>query len=117
MEITVKEKKKYTKITLKGRLDSFNSPLLNEKFESLHKDKKYRFFIDLSSVEFINSTTLGLLIETMKKNNENSGFLYLIGCSEKVKKILQITKLDKIFPVFDSLDSASRSLNLKVHPE
>lgn len=109
MEIKQFSRDKFTIITLKGRLDSFNSPILNDTFEKLFHEKKFHFILDLGSVEFINSTTLGLLIEVMKKNKENSGSLSLAHCSNKVLKILQITKLDKVFSIYNDLDSALNS--------
>lgn len=112
MEIIKQEDSTFTVLKLQGRVDSFNSPLLSDSFDTIHKEKKYKILLDLSEVDFINSTALGLLIEVMKRNNENSGTLALINCSEKVNKILQITKLDKIFSVFNDIESAKRSLGL-----
>lgn len=109
--------KNYTLIQLRGRFDSFNSPLLNETFLDLHKNSRYIFALDLSGVEFINSTTLGLLLEIYRKNRENKGNLFLVSCSDKVMKILQITRLDKVFKIFDSLSSFEKGLVSHINPE
>lgn len=110
MKIEKKEMENYTLIELQGRLDSFNSPLLHNAFEDLHKGSKWTFVIDLSGVEFINSTTLGLFIDTYKKNKENKGDLFLLNCSNKVMKILQITRLDNVFEIFASLDGVEKRI-------
>lgn len=62
--------------------------------------------IDLSKVEVMNSSGLGMLVNTLsilKKQNIN---MFLINVPQKVMKLLQITHLDKVFKVFDNLETA-----------
>ncbi|PKL47302.1 MAG: anti-sigma factor antagonist [Planctomycetes bacterium HGW-Planctomycetes-1] len=66
--------------------------------------------IDFSSVQFLSSAVLGLLIRISKKINEHKGKLKLCGISSRIYEIFKITRLDEIFDIHEDAKKAMLSL-------
>jgi anti-sigma B factor antagonist len=58
--------------------------------------------IDLSSVRYMNSSGIGVLITLLTKFRNKGGEVVLVSPSEQIKKLLIITKLNSIFTIVDS---------------
>ncbi len=66
--------------------------------------------MDFSSVEFLTSSVLGLLIRISKKVHEGEGQLRLCGINSKILDIFRITRLDKVFDIHEGRQEALESL-------
>ncbi|MBV6479761.1 MAG: hypothetical protein HGGPFJEG_02554 [Ignavibacteria bacterium] len=53
--------------------------------------------LDLSGLNTINSSGLGILISCLKSAKNSNAELKLLNCNEKILSILKLTKLDKVF--------------------
>lgn len=69
-----------------------NTTVLNE----LENDVRY-FVFDMSGIDSINSSGLGILIGCLKKIKESNGHLKIINLNEKIAGIFKLTKLDSVF--------------------
>jgi anti-sigma B factor antagonist len=85
-------------------------PKLVEFVSDAVNDRMKNFIIDLSTIRYISSSGIGLLITMLTKMRNAGGEVYLCSPSEHVKKLLIITKLNNIFIVFDSLDEVKEHL-------
>ncbi len=65
--------------------------------------------IDLSDVEWVNSSGLGMLIACYTSFRNANGDLKLACASEKTKDLLAITKLDGVFESYNTIDEAVQS--------
>jgi len=75
---------------------------------SLEKNIK-QIVIDLKEVSWMGSLGIGVLICCLTTVRNAGGELKLSGLSEKVKKILEITKLDHVFETHPGVDQAVAS--------
>ena len=66
-----------------------------------------KVLLDLSNVKFIDSSGLGALIGINRRLINNRQSLALIGASERIKPTLELVQLQKIIPIFDSLEIAA----------
>jgi anti-anti-sigma factor len=79
-----------------SRLDAAIAQPFFQAIQS-HIDKGHQHLvIDLSNVQFVDSTGLGALVRCLKEVG-NHGQLVLYGVGEQVHSLLQMTRLDKIF--------------------
>ena len=62
--------------------------------------------MDMSKVEYIDSSGLGVLVSVLKKVKVSEGKLVLISPKSSVKQILSLTNLDKVFNIQDTLENA-----------
>ena len=65
--------------------------------------------LDLSKVEFIDSAGLGTLISTLRHFLAKSGDMRLAGPTVRVQVLLEVTRLERVFSVFDDAASALAS--------
>ena len=84
---------------------------VNQTLSNLIDDKKVNVILDLSGIDFMNSSGLGVIIHSANQLKQNSGSLKLANVSDKIKHIMKITKLDSVFDSYESVESAVNSYN------
>ena len=62
--------------------------------------------INMSKINYLNSSGLGALISAHTSYSKNGGEVKLVGISNNVQNLLVMTKLIDIFDVHDDLDAA-----------
>ncbi|MFH1914014.1 MAG: STAS domain-containing protein [Pseudomonadota bacterium] len=88
------------------RLDAANSGLLKSRFVDLVNDGHRSFVIDLSVVDFMDSTGLAALMSCLKTLG-GEGEIVLAALSVKVRKLFALTRLDQgVFRIFVSTEEA-----------
>jgi anti-sigma B factor antagonist len=92
-------------VSLAGELDLYNAHEVREALLECCAESPNRLVVDLSSVKFIDSTALGVLIEARTKLENRRGFL-LAAPGLETRRALEISGLDRHFAVHDSLDAA-----------
>ena len=89
-----------------GEVDVFTAPVLDREIVAQLSDGHARLVVDLSSVSFLDSTGLGVLVKGLKGARESGGGLHLVVTSPRIRKIFDITGLDAAMPLFDTVDDA-----------
>ncbi len=84
---------------------------LNEKLHNLVESGNTRVVADLSNVNWMNSSGLGILINALTTIRNAGGDLKLASITEKIKSLLKITKLLTVFNTYDSTDDAIKSFS------
>ena len=92
-------------VRLGGELDLYNAAQVRGALAEACADAPERLVVDLGEVEFIDSTALGVLIETRTKLKNRDGFL-LAAPGLETRRALQISGLDKLFTVHDTVPDA-----------
>lgn len=95
-----------TVLDVAGEVDVYTAPKLREKLVELVSDGHYNLVVDMTKVEFLDSTGLGVLVGGLKRVRSHNGSLELVCSQERILKIFRITGLTKVFPIHDSLDEA-----------
>jgi anti-sigma B factor antagonist len=85
------------------------STALHDLLHELIEQKKLQVVIDLSRVDWMNSTGLGLLISGLTTLRKSGGELKLANVTDKIQSLLTITKLVTVFKTFDSVEDAVQS--------
>ena len=86
---------------------------LGEAFDDLLAQGYQRFILDLSEVQHINSSGLGLLIRMYNQLSDIGGGLVLLNGSKNTLRLMKITKLDQVFTNVLSLEDALSFLHRK----
>ncbi|HYZ94052.1 MAG TPA: STAS domain-containing protein [Actinomycetota bacterium] len=90
-------------VHLQGEVDLASAPQLRRGIYDLIDQGNHRIAIDLTGVEFMDSTGLGVLIGALKRLREAGGAMVLAGIRPAVGRVLEITGLDRIFTIHGSL--------------
>jgi anti-sigma B factor antagonist len=86
-------------IGLNGEVDVYTSPRLKQEMVDLLNRGQVHLIVDLNSVEYLDSTGLGVLIGGLKRARERDGDLRLICENMRILRIFEITGLTKIFEI------------------
>ena len=95
-----------TVVEVGGEIDVYTAPRLREQLVDLVADGKYHLVVDMERVDFLDSTGLGVLVGGLKRVRTQDGSLRLVCTQDRILKIFRITGLDKVFPVFASVEAA-----------
>src|ERR1700745_1745576 len=80
-------------VKLAGELDLYNAPQVREALAEASAGSPARIVVDLSEVEFIDSTALGVLIESRTRLDNRRAFL-LAAPGLETRRALEISGLD-----------------------
>jgi anti-sigma B factor antagonist len=108
VELTLNHRREGDKTVLEvgGEVDVYTAPKLREKLVELVGEGLYDVVVDMTKVEFLDSTGLGVLVGGLKRVRSHDGSLALVCSQERILKIFRITGLTKVFPIYDTLDEA-----------
>lgn len=110
MKFEVTKNSHDTILKLKERkLDVSVSPELKGEFILLCRPTLRSLVVDLSDVEFCDSSGLSALLIAERQMRSNGGKVKLVGVHKKVMALLKISQLDRLFDIYDSIAKAAKS--------
>ncbi len=84
MTITTSEIDGYTLVNVAGEIDLYTAPRLKEAVSGLIEEGTHNLVIDLTRVEFLDSSGLGVLVGAGKAINARNGSLQLVANQDRV---------------------------------
>jgi len=106
LDVTVRGDGTERIVHLEGTCDIASAPQLRERLTTLRPPDVRNVILELSDLEFIDSTGLGLILGALRRMREAGGTLRVVGAQGAVLRVLEITDLDKVIPMFPDLESA-----------
>jgi anti-sigma B factor antagonist len=114
MKIDVKEYNEVSVLNVKGKLMGGPETMaLHEKVKELIGQNRLKVVINLSGVNWMNSTGLGTLMGCVTSLRNAKGDLKLSGVTDKVKSLFLITKLITIFDTYNKVEEAVAAFQKK----
>jgi anti-sigma B factor antagonist len=86
-------------LTVTGEIDVATAPQLRESLHGVIVQGQATVVLDLLAVTFLDSTALGVLVGGLKRCRELGGELHVVVADDRIRKIFEITGLDKVFPL------------------
>ncbi|ROL61091.1 anti-sigma factor antagonist [Bacteroidetes/Chlorobi group bacterium ChocPot_Mid] len=112
MNFSIENNNGYVIFTLKSKnLDSENSPQLKAELLILCQPTIKGLILDISAVEYIDSSGLGALLLAHRQLKENDTIITLVGAQDVVKSMLNISQLTDLFNLEDTVEEAIKSYN------
>jgi anti-sigma B factor antagonist len=93
---------------LRGSLDLATAPTVRAALSEATEKGNQELIVDLTQLEFLDSTGLGVLIGAHRRVAEHGGSLRLIVKDGPISRLLNITGLIAVFKVYHSVDDARR---------
>ncbi len=94
-------------INLEGEVDVYTSTQLKQDIAQVIEEDAKFIVLNLSKVEYLDSTGLGVLIGSLKKLREKSGNLVIVSPSVRIMRVFEITGLYKIFNIYPTESEAA----------
>lgn len=95
------------------QLHMYFIPDLKEKLLATVAQEPDSLIIDLTQVEYLDSSAMGVLFQVQKKMHAYGGALYLVGINSTIEMVFKLTKSDQHFTVFVDAVTAARAINAK----
>lgn len=107
MEITTSQFKHCDVVKVTGRVDSATASQLADEFTRIHDRGHYKIVMDFTSLDFISSAGLRVLISTLKNcRRYNRGDLLLAGMPENIYSVFDLAGFTSIFKIYDDVLTA-----------
>ena len=93
-------------VSLSGQITYEEMAIFHGCADRLIAHKPAIAVLDLSELTFLSSAGIGALLQLHKRLKDAGSELRLAAPQQSVASMLELTRLDKIFPVFPSVDNA-----------
>ncbi len=104
--------KKYQIFRLTGLLDAFSEPSFRKEIGKLIDDCPKNIILDLSHIDFLDSSGLGALVQLVKQAQNAKGSLQVVT-NPRVTQTVKLVRLEKFLSLQNSLDDALANLKSK----
>ena len=110
MQISTRQVGSATVVDIVGDIDLYNSPEVRKVLlETLKEKKSPRVIINLKDVRYIDSSGVASLVEGLKVSRTLNSRFMLYGLSAAAREVLELSRLIKVFEVFDNEEQALKA--------
>lgn len=102
MKMEVSQKGKIIILKCEGSLDADNVAAFKKTAYDLLDKGSLKFVLDATSIDFVDSMGLGVLISMLRRVKQKDGDIKIAALAPDVKTIFEITKLYRLFDVCDT---------------
>lgn len=107
MQLDVRDEDAYAIISPHGEIDLHHSPKLREQvLKDLNRGQSV--LVDMSDVSYIDSSGIATLVEGLQHAKGRKLGFGLVGIGEGVMQVIKLTRLDQVFPIYESVASGKR---------
>jgi anti-sigma B factor antagonist len=93
-------------VAIKGEIDMSSSTRVREHLTPLFQKNQKAVVVDLSGVDYIDSSGIATLVEGLQWSHSSSNKFRLTGLTPMVRDVFEIARLLTVFEVFDSREDA-----------
>ena len=97
---------------LTGLLDAFSEPTFLKVLTKYIEDGPTHIILDLSTIDFVDSSGLGALVQLVKKAKTADGSLQVVT-NPRVTQTVKLVRLEKFLSLQDSIDVAVENVQAK----
>ena len=107
MQISARHMDGTTIFDLSGDIDFANSPEVRQSLlREIRESRVPRVVVNLSGVHYIDSSGVASLVEGLKASRDLGSRFILFGLSTAAREVLQLSRLLKVFEIYDSEEAA-----------
>ncbi len=93
-------------LTARGEIDVSTAPQLRQQLVEISAAGAGSVVVDLDSVDFLDSTGLGVLVSGLKRFRTSGGDLLVVCTKPRIMKVFEITGLTRVFSMHGTVDEA-----------
>ena len=110
VQIHTRRHDKTTILDVSGDIDFANSPEVRQSLlREICESRTSRVVVNLSQVRYIDSSGVASLVEGLKASRDLGSRFILFGLSTAAREVLQLSRLLKVFEIYDSEEQALAS--------
>ena len=106
MQLSGEKKQQAFHVTVEAnRIDAGSAIQFKDKFREVIEDVEGKIVLDLSQVDFLDSSGLGAVVAALKLLGSDRS-LSLAGLTPTVAKVFRLTRMDSVFTIHDDAETA-----------
>ncbi|MCP4592533.1 MAG: STAS domain-containing protein [bacterium] len=86
-------------VAAQGEIDLRCSPDFHRALAKVSEERPPILIVNLGEVTYMDSSGVGTLVEIFRRTKEYGGHMVLVGLTERVLSVFEITKLDRFFTI------------------
>lgn len=112
MKIEKRHQGDVTVVTIQGVIKLGESArFFSEYFQELFQEETTSVLIDMTRIDYVDSTGLGELVGYLQRYENKGRRLGLLRPQSRILNLLKVTSLDRVFPIFDDEAEAIKTLS------
>ncbi len=94
-------------VAVRGEIDNATAPQLRGALLAALDSDTRRIVVDLSEIDFVDSSGLGALVGARKQADQSGATLVIVCPKPHVRRLFEISRLDAVLPLYDELAAAT----------
>lgn len=95
-------------LRLSGELDLSSVPEVRRAIRELIEENSVSFVINLTQLEFIDSSGLGVLVGGLARVREKQGEIKIACNNRRILRVFEMTRLTQLFEIYDTEEDAAK---------
>lgn len=97
-------------LRLSGELDLGSVPEVRRAIRGLIDENLVSFIINLTQLEFIDSSGLGVLVGGLARVREKQGEIKIVCANRRILRVFEMTRLTQLFEIYQDEEAAARDI-------
>lgn len=110
IEHQISQRGDVTVLAIRGRLDAVRAGSVREPITSLPEQGHLKVTVDLSGLEWIDSSGVGVLVTLYKQARAHGGVVNVACLQKQPREIFRLLRLESAFQLFEAVDDAVAAL-------
>ncbi len=107
---------RYPVLRLSGELDLSSVPDVRRSIRGLIEEGQVRFLINLSNLDFIDSSGLGVLVGGLARVREKQGEIKIVCANRRILRVFEMTRLTQLFEIYPDEEAGAHDFQLSEAP-
>ena len=96
-------------VEVTGEVNLAHSNVFQEDLANIVAEKPQRLVLDLTGVTYMDSSGIASLVKMLSRAKAIGASMHLVGMSDRVRSLFEITRLDHVFEIHTTCDEALAS--------
>lgn len=106
LELDIRRGEVATVVVLRGSLGMIDVDRVQEELRRIVGQPESLVILDMTDLHFIGADGLDALLVSRELSRVQHGQIRLVNPHGEIRRILELTKLDKVFGIFETLEQA-----------
>ncbi|MBM4045852.1 MAG: STAS domain-containing protein [Planctomycetes bacterium] len=108
MQVECRDSGDATVVMARGSIGEMEADLLFKKFAEAFARNRHKIILDLTDVDLITSTGIGVIMTVYKTTRSHGGYIRIVNPQPLIRDVFVTTKLVKIIPICATLEEAQQ---------
>lgn len=107
-EVSRKEDGNIIILYIKGYLDAHTASKLEQEFQKLISEQKYKIIVNFKKLNYISSAGLGVFMGFIETIRENKGDIKLVSMNPKIFRVFDLLGFPTLYDILENEDDARK---------